>query len=118
MLGVMDMRNRIKITVFVLFVITALVFYSMAAIHHGEIDYSLIVDGKLPFYAKEYATASDGGTTWYKGIGYSVYDVHSSHEENGVEGYLVGPRIHYYLLVFGGNNRESRHFRADADKNP
>jgi len=117
----MDMRNHIKITVFVLFVVfifTALVFYSMAAIHRGEIDYSLIADGKLPLYAKEYAIASDGGTTWYKGIGYYVYDVHSLHEENGVEGYLVGPRIRYYLLVFGGKNRESLHFIADTNKNP
>ena len=117
----MDMRNRIKIIIFVLFaafIITALVIYSMAAIRHGEIDYSLIADGKTPLYAKEYATASDGGTTWYKGIGYSVYDVHSLHEENGVEGYLVGPRIRYYLLVFGGKNRESLHFIADTNKNP
>jgi hypothetical protein len=63
-------------------------------------------------------TISDGGTTWYKGIGYSVYDVHSSHEEDGVEGYLVGRRIRYYLLVFGGKNGQSLHFRADVNGNP
>lgn len=117
----MDMKNRIKVTVLVLFaafIITALVFYTMTAIHHGEIDYSLIADDRLPLYAKEYASASDGGTTWYKGIGYSVYSVHCLHEENGVKGYLVGPRIRYYLLVFGAKSKESLRFKADANKNP
>ncbi len=112
------MRNHIKIIVFILlaaFIITALVYYSMVAIRHGEIDYSLIGDGKPPLYAKYYAAYSDGGTIWYKGIGYSVYNIH---EDDGVQGYMVGPRIRYSLFVFGGKNRESLHFRADTNKNP
>ncbi len=107
-----------QITVIILCIITALVSYNMVALHRGEIDYSLITNGKPPLYAKEYAMASDGGTAWYKGVGYSVYDVHSSHEEDGIWGYMVGPRIRYYRLVFGGNNRESLHFRADTNENP
>ena len=116
----MDMRNHIKIIIFLLLaavIITALVYYNIIAIRQGEIDYALIADGKPPLYAKYYVGASDGGTIWYKGNGYAVYGVHSLHEENGVDGYLVGPRIRYSLFVFGGKNRESLHFRADTNKN-
>jgi len=117
----MDMRNHIKIILFILLaavIITAAVYYNIIAIRQGEIDYELIADGKPPLYAKKYAAYSDGGTIWYKGNGYSVYNIHSLHEENGVDGYLVGPRIRYSLFVFAGKNRESLHFRADTNKNP
>ena len=89
-------------TVFVLcaaFIITTFVFCRMMTIHHGEIDYSLIADGKPPLYAKEYAMSSDVGMTWYQGLGYSVYNVHSSHAEVKIEGYVVALRIRYYRLV-------------------
>ncbi|MGB2866430.1 MAG: hypothetical protein WBC05_24080 [Sedimentisphaerales bacterium] len=112
------MRKHIKITVIImltLFIITGLVYYNIIAIQQGEFDYSLIRDGMPPKYAKEYATAFDGGTTWYRGIGYSIYAVHSMHLENEVEGYLVGPRIQYYFFIFGGKNRESLHFKSRFD---
>jgi len=116
----MDIRKYIKFIIFILlaaFIITALVYYNIVVIHHGEIDYSLIGDGKPPLYAKYYAAASDGGTILYKGNGYSVYNIHSEHEENGVWGYMVGPRISYSIFVFGGKNRESLHFRANPNEN-
>jgi len=69
-------------------------------------------------YAKEYAAASDGGTTWYKGNGYSVYHVHSLHQEKEVDGYLVGPRIRYSPFIFAGKNKESLHFEADMEGRP
>ncbi len=114
------MRNHIKIIVFILlsaFIITAAVYYRMVAIRQGEIVYALIADGKPPLYAKKYGAYSDGGTICYRGNGYSLYGVHSLHKENGVDGYLVGPRIRYSHFVFGSKNRESLHFRADTNKN-
>lgn len=115
------MRKQIKIILIImltLFVITGFVYYNLIAVRQGEIDYSLILDGKSPLYAKGYASAFDGGTTWYKGNGYSIYNVHSIHLENGVEGYMVGPRIQYYFFIFGGKNRESLHFKVDSNSNP
>ena len=113
------MRKQIKIILIImlsLFIITGFVYYNLISVKQGEIDYSLILDGKPPLYAKEYAAASDGGTTWYKGNGYSIYAVHSIQLENGVDGYMVGPRIQYYFFIFGGKNRESLRFQSRLEK--
>lgn len=114
------MRKHIKIIVFILlavFIITVLGYYRVMAIRHGEIDYSLIGDGKPPLYAKKYAAYSDGGTIWYKGNGYFIYYVHSIHFENGIQGYLVGPRIRFSFFIFGGKDKESLHFIAATNNN-
>jgi len=116
----MDKKKRKKIIVSVLLFafIVAMVYYNITAVKQGEIDYSLMLDGKQPLYAKEFARWADGGTALYNGNGYIIYELHSIHEENGVYGHLVGPRIRYSLLVLAGKDKESLHFEAEAKENP
>ncbi len=121
MSSAMDKRTLTRVIVFVLLAaltVTAAVYYNIIAIRQGEIDYSSILDGKLPVYAKKYAAASDGGTVWYRGNGYSVYGVHSLHQEKGVDGFLVGPRIRYSPFVLAGKNKESLRFEPDTEGRP
>ena len=87
---------------------------NLAAFAMGQCDYRLILLGQSPRYAHEHATASDGGTTLYRGIGYELEDLHSMRAQDDVEGYIVGPRINYSPFLLLCRDRESLSFSPEA----
>ena len=42
----------------------------------GQYDYSRLIDGNRPVFARIQLHASDGGSTWYLGPGYTVISLH------------------------------------------
>src|SRR6185295_10136734 len=48
----------------------------------GETDYQRVLRGAEPAFAREKWFFTDGGTTVYRGFGYTVVRIHSIHDES------------------------------------
>lgn len=59
-------------------------------------DYQAVIDGKIPVHAardESKPDLADGGTTFYKGEGYSLEVQKRVSEKDGKSGYMYGPKI-------------------------
>lgn len=82
------------------------------ALKEAAEDFSAVVSGKPPVFAvldKEAPLPTDGGTTYFKGRGYSLTILQSLVTVSGGACYLYGPIIKFDdSLMFGNSNTISR----------
>lgn len=93
----MSKRSR---RVIVLLIMVTGAWLMAAAMRAGlsRIDYSRAQRGEQPLFAWQSASASDGGTIIYQGLGYEIEALHRFHVVEGQPvGFDVGPILTYQL---------------------
>ena len=76
------------------------------AIDESVADYQSVLVGKTPVYAKvdvDAPVSADGGTSFWKGNGYSLVISKSLTTIGGVNGYIYGPSITFDKAIAQGN---------------
>ena len=75
-----------------------------ALLSHAKQDFSDVQTGSTPTHARKKSVARDGGTTVYKGDGYSLV-AHRRYENQGsVWGRIVGPTLVLEPKITGGDS--------------
>ncbi len=72
-------------------------------------DFAAVVAGRKPVHAvldDSKPLLSDGGTTFYKGVGYSLTVQSSISTKNGIDGFLYGPIVTFPKLKGGHEAKE------------
>ncbi|GAA5786680.1 hypothetical protein [Chitiniphilus shinanonensis] len=60
----------------------------------GEIDFWRLSNHEEPIFARFRAAAADGGTMWYEGFGYDLFNMYAF-VDGQISKCTVGPAIHY-----------------------
>ena len=82
----------------------------------SRVDYARALRGQEPLFAWEEGRASDGGTVWYRGIGYELMILCRYHVEDGWPiGYDRGPVLTYGLnwLLLAETDRQKIWFEPE-----
>ena len=82
------------------------------SIEQASVDFEAVINGKPPPFAKfdeEHPLPADGGTTFYRGSGYSLKIVKSLVRAGQVDGYIYGPVLTFDSTVSSGNSNEVTH---------
>jgi hypothetical protein len=78
----------------------------MASLFCGEADYQRALHGEKPSFAWRKWVLTDGGTTGYQGVGYTILRIHSFHE---MTNYHSGASLRYQLRwLFPFDRRSDR----------
>jgi hypothetical protein len=82
----------------------------------GEIDYLRLENGR-PLFARLYAPALGGGSVWYKGFGYDIYDYNSISEHNSAT-CVGGPSINYSMPYYLVDNHQDTSVKTCRERHP
>ena len=76
------------------------------SLHEAQEDFDAVLKGYKPTHAvvdTEAPRPTDGGTSYYKGSGYTLTIVQSLERVAGVDGYMYGPSLVLLPPLAGGN---------------
>jgi hypothetical protein len=105
----------------------AVIFLSLVVIGWamGQYDYSRLVAGKRPLFARISLYCDDGGSVQYLGLGYTITDLHRMrwgmemspdvrvNASNEITPFLIGPTLDYWTPFV---SRQQTRFVVETNK--